>query len=85
MKKKFIYCRGDETPKDVVAWKKYAIGEINMHGTCSKSYSSEAMAFLKLLDENSRNDSSTQVILHEKETELRKLQKELQEEMEKVD
>ena len=43
------------------------------------------MNYLKLLEENSMTDSSTQVILHEKETELGNLQKELQEEMEKVD
>ena len=43
--------------------------------------------YLKLLEENSMTDSVTQVTLHEKETELGmwKLQKELQEEMEKVD
>ena len=48
-------------------------------------YSSGAMNYLELLEENSMTDSSTQVILHGKETELGNLQKELQEEMKKVD
>ena len=85
MNKKFIFRHGDETEKDEVVWEKNAIEESKRHS--GRSYSSGAKNYLALLEENSMTDSRTQVTLHEKETELGmwKLQKELQEELEKFE